>query len=75
MLQAIQITGQVFGQIKLAVGDQSGMVIDDGNQVRFTVFPVNADLATVHDITLPQIVGQFGFELSAVNRRCGRWSD
>jgi hypothetical protein len=31
--QAIQITGQVFGQIKLAMGDQPGMVIDDGNQV------------------------------------------
>jgi hypothetical protein len=64
--EAVHEGGQPLGRIKPSVGNQPGMVVDEGDQIAFTLFPAAEKNRAVHDIGLPQIVGRFRFEYAPV---------
>ena len=60
---------KILGEVELGVGDQAGVIIDDGEQVALSQLALMDDTGTVHAIGLPQVVDQLCLEASAV---CGQ---
>ena len=67
--EAVHEGGDPLGRIELGVWNQSGMIVNEGDQVAFAPFIPAIQQRTVHDIRLPKIVGGFRFKLSSVRRR------
>src|SRR5512145_1245696 len=49
------------------MADQPAHVIDEGDQIGLAVFAVDADRGAVHDIGLPELVGEFGLEAAPIH--------
>jgi len=48
------------------------VVVDKGDQVCLSVPIIDKDFRAVHDVGLPDVVGQFGLELAPVTAPPGR---
>lgn len=66
MLQSAEIALNPFGEKKRRMRDQSGMVIYEGYQIGFSELIFMLYLGTMHDITLPEIVGKICFKFAPV---------
>src|SRR5512145_285962 len=56
------------------MADQPAHVIDKGNQISLAIFAVHRNRWSVHDVGLPEVVGQFGLKAAPVHRRLfTRW--
>ena len=55
-------------QGELDVGDETGVVVDEGEEVASAELAAVNHAGTVKAVGLPQFVGEFGFEASAVPR-------
>src|SRR3990172_152333 len=53
---------------ELGVTDQPAHVIDEGEEIGFSLFPLYKYPRAVHTVGLPDVVGQFRFESSAIHR-------
>jgi hypothetical protein len=51
------------------MADQSAHVIDKRDQISLAVFSLGADRGAVHDVGLPDVVGEFGLVAAPIHRR------
>ena len=51
--EAVHKGGNTLGRIKLGVGNQPGMIVDEGDQIAFAPFPTAEEHRAMHDIGLP----------------------
>jgi len=68
--QAVAEGVGILAQVELGVGDEAGVVVDEGEEIALSE-PADVDYAgAVEAIGLPQVVGELGFEASAILGRC-----
>jgi hypothetical protein len=60
--QAIDEVFEVFLEIELPMGNEPGVVVQEGKEKTLLHLPVNDHRRSMHTVGLPQIVGQFGFK-------------
>jgi hypothetical protein len=71
--QTIGQVSEVFLQIELSMGNQTGMVIQKGKEKTFSYLSVNDHRRPMHAVGLPEIIGQFGFIPSEIRFKCLRF--
>ena len=59
--QAVDEVLEVFLKIELPMGNEAGVVVQEGKEKTLTHLPVNDHRRPVHTVGLPEIIGQFGF--------------
>lgn len=67
--EAVAEAVEALGEIELGVGDEPGVVVEDGEEIGLPELAFVDDLGTVHAVRLPQVVGQLGLETAAVFRK------
>ena len=65
--ERLQPTGKILGKIKCPMGDQPGVVVEKGDQVALAPLPIHQNLGTMHDIRLPDVIGELRLEPAPVN--------
>ena len=58
---------QCLRVIELPMGNNPGMIIDEGDQVALAQLAIVKQMRAVHDIRLPHIIGQLRFKFAPVN--------
>ena len=64
--QAVGQVLEVFLQIEFPMGNESGVVIQEGLEKTFANFSIGDHRGPMHTVGLPEIVGKFGFISSAI---------
>jgi hypothetical protein len=66
LAQGIEVSIKVLAQGELGMADESAHVIDKGDKIGLSVFPFDTDRWSVHEVGLPDVVGEFCLVAPAV---------
>ena len=69
--ETVAIALEVLREVEPGIGDESRMVINDGEKIGLPEFSVDDDERSMHAIGLPEIVDEFGLEAAAVFGEAG----
>jgi hypothetical protein len=58
LAQRIKVRIKILAQVELGMADEPAHVIEKGDQIALSIFPFHTDRGSVHDIGLPDIVGE-----------------
>lgn len=67
--QGTQIGIEILVQVKGGMGNEPTHVVDEGKQIGLAALVTHQDHGAVHGVALPQVVGEFGFELAPIDGR------